>query len=224
MARVDVAIFDAYGTLLDLNSSVRRHAERIGPEWERLNQEWRTKHLEYIWVRSLAGPAQHRDFAKLTEESLRYVAARHGIEDEALIGDLHKSYNELGAYPDAAPMLRELRDRTIGLAILSNGTPEMLAQNVRAANLSELLDDLLSVEDVRVYKPDPRVYRIVVDRYKVAPERVAFMSSNPWDAFGAACFGFRVFWVNRRGLPVEYGLDEKATIITGFAELPDLLT
>ncbi|HEX3347473.1 MAG TPA: haloacid dehalogenase type II [Acetobacteraceae bacterium] len=224
MASVDVAVFDAYGTLLDLNSAVARHAERVGPDWERLNTDWRTKQTEYIWVRSLAGPAQHRDFAVLTEESLRYVAKRHGIEDQALIADLHGAYGDLAAYSDAAPMLRELRERGIGRAILSNGTPAMLDQNVRAAGLTGLLDDLLSVEAVGVYKPDPRVYRLVTERYKVQPQRVAFLSSNPWDAFGAMCFGFRVFWVNRRGLPVEYGLDRTATVITGFAELPDLLT
>jgi 2-haloacid dehalogenase len=224
MAAFDVAVFDAYGTLLDLHSAMQRHAGRLGPDWARLSAEWRVKQIEYTWVRSLVGPAQHLDFAAITGAALRWVCARNGIDDAALIGDLNDAYRSLDAYPGAAPMLTTLRAKGVARAILSNGTPEMLAAGVSAAGIETLLDDVLSVEAAGVFKPDPRVYRLVTERFAVTPERVAFVSSNPWDAFGARCFGFRVFWINRLGLPDEYGLRGGVTEISDFAGLPDLLT
>jgi len=223
MPSIEVAVFDAYGTVLDLHSAVESRAGRIGPDWQRFNADWRSKQLEYCWARSLAGPAEHLDFAAVTEAALRMAAHEHGITDPTLLRDLLDGYGELAAYPDAAPALRALQARGVGRAILSNGTPAMLARNIASAGLTGLLDDVLSVESVGVYKPDPRVYRLAADRFRVAPCRVAFFSSNPWDAFGAACAGLSVFWVNRRNRPVEYGLDTRATVIPGLSEIAALL-
>jgi 2-haloacid dehalogenase len=214
--RVAAVVFDAYGTLLDVHAAMARHAARLGPAWQTLSQEWRVKQLEYTWVRTLTGPAHHADFARVTDDALAFVAARHGIADTALIADLRAAYRRLDAYPDARPALIALRDAGMARAILSNGTPAMLAEGVAAAGLADLLDDVLSVESVGLYKPDARVYRLATDQFDAPPGRIAFVSSNPWDVFGAASFGFRAFWVNRDRSPEEYGVRALAT------ELPDL--
>lgn len=217
---VTAAIFDAYGTLLDVHAAMARHAARLGPAWQALSADWRMKQLEYSWVRTLAGPAQHRDFARLTDDALAWVAARHKITDAALLADLRAAYHRLDAYPDATATLATLRDAGIARAILSNGTPAMLAEAVTAAGLDTLLDDVLSVEAVGIYKPDPRVYRLATERFDLPAGRMAFVSSNPWDGFGALQFGFRVFWVNRTGLPDEYGLRGRVTELADLSALP----
>ncbi|MBV8458636.1 MAG: haloacid dehalogenase type II [Acetobacteraceae bacterium] len=203
---VRVAVFDAYGTLLDVNAAMRGYAARLGPEWERISLEWRTKHIEYTWVRSLAG--RYRGFWALARESLTVVAARQGIADKALLNDILQAYRRLEAYPEVAGALRALKARGLRTGILSNGEPDMLAEAVGAAGLTELLDAVLSVDEIGVYKPDPRVYSLVTGHFGVQPAEAVFFSSNQWDAFGAREFGFRVFWVNRSGAPDEYGLRE----------------
>ena len=218
MARV--AVFDAYGTLLDVDAAMRAHAARLGPDWQRISQEWRFKHLEYTWVRSLAGPATHRDFWLLAQDSLAAVAARHRIADAALLDDVLRSYRRLDAFPEVPETLRGLKAKGIARGILSNGEPSMLAEAVEAAGVADLLDDILSVESVGVYKPDPRVYRLASERFGVPAAEVAFFSSNPWDAFGARSFGFQVFWVNRTGQPDEYGLRGGVTELRDLRDLP----
>jgi len=217
------AVFDAYGTLLDVHSATARHAGRIGPEWQRLSQDWRAKQLEYTFVRSLAGPSHHRDFSRLTDEALAFVAARFGIADEALLADLRAAYRALDAYPEVKPVLAALRAAGRRTAILSNGAPAMLAEGIEAAGLTSLLDAVLSVEAVGVFKPDARVYRLATQRFGVAPEEIAFVSSNAWDAFGALEFGFRVVWVNRAGQPDEYGLRGRVQEVSDLTPLPGLL-
>ena len=213
---VAAAVFDAYGTLLDVHSAVARHAGRIGADWQRVSQDWRARQLEYSWVRSLAGPAHHRDFARLTDDALAFAAARHNIADPALLDDLRAAYRSLDAYPEAPGVLAALRGAGVACAILSNGEPAMLAEGVAAAGLSGLLDAVLSVEDVGVFKPDARVYRLAEARFGRPASDMAFVSSNAWDAFGALSAGFAVYWVNRAGQPDEYGLRGRV------AELPDL--
>src|SRR6185437_10225735 len=134
-----------------------------------------------------------------------WAAAQHGITDAALLAEVLQAYRQLTVFPEAPAMLVRLRDMGIARAILSNGEPGMLADGVRSAGISDLLDDVLSAESAGVFKPDPRVYRLATDRFGVPAEQIAFVSSNPWDAFGASTFGFQVFWVNRNKLPVEYG-------------------
>ena len=214
---IKAAIFDAYGTLLDVHAAMARHAERLGPDWQRISAEWRAKQIEYTWVRSLAGPAHHRDFWTLTQAALAFVAQRHGITDQSLLADVLAAYRRLDAYPEVPALLTSLRDRGIPRAILSNGEPGMLADAVRSAGIADLLDAVLSVESVRVFKPDKRVYELVTDRFGVPAGAVGFYSSNPWDAFGALCFGFQVFWVNRGNQPDEYGLRGRVTELSSLA-------
>jgi 2-haloacid dehalogenase len=219
---IKAAIFDAYGTLLDVHAAMQRHASRLGPDWQAISQEWRTKQIEYSWVRSLAG--RHRDFWQVTRDALDYVAARHGIADAALLDDVMQAYLRLTAFPEVPDVLRRLKARGLACAILSNGTPGMLAAAVDEAGIGPLLDDVISIEEAGVYKPDPRVYALVTARFGLAPGEMAFLSSNPWDAFGAHAFGFRVFRVNRAGLPDEYGLRAEIAELPDLAALPDRLT
>lgn len=223
MDTVRVAVFDAYGTLLDVHSAMARYAERLGPDWQRVSEQWRIKQIEYAWVRSLAGPTQHRDFAQLTSDALNFAAAQHGIGDPALVADIRSAYGSLAAYPDVPGALQGLKNKGIRRAILSNGEPRMLAESVASAGIGALLDAVLRVEEVGVFKPDPRVYQLACDRFGVGAREVAFFSSNSWDAFGAHAFGFRVFWVNRKRQPDEYGLREAVTELPGLAEIPALI-
>ena len=223
MPQVCAAIFDAYGTLLDVHAAMSRHAARLGPTWPAISADWRTKQIEYTWVRSLAGTRHHRDFWHLTEEALAWTAARHGVTDQALLADVLQAYRRLGAFADAAPVLSRLRDGGIKRAILSNGEPGMLADALRAAHIEPLLDAVLSVESAGVFKPDPRVYRLATERFAAPAAQMAFVSSNAWDAFGARAFGFQVFWINRSGAPCEYDLATTATELRDLAALPDAL-
>jgi 2-haloacid dehalogenase len=209
------AVFDAYGTLLDVHAAMAAHADKLPPDWERISQEWRQKQLEYTWVRSLTGPAHHRDFWRITQDALDFVAARHRITDPATRAALLESYRRLAAYPDAVPVLRRLREQGVRTAILSNGDPGMLGDAVRAAGLDALLDAVLSVEAAGVFKPDPRVYQLAVDRLGVVVGDITFVSSNAWDAYGALAFGFQVAWCNRAGSPDEYGLRGQVQEISG---------
>jgi 2-haloacid dehalogenase len=221
--RVSAPIFDAYSTLLDVHAAMSRHAARLGPNWRAISADWRAKQIEYSWVRSLAGATRHRDFWRLTEEALAWTAARHGVTDSALLADVLQAYRQLDAFADAAPVLRRLHDAGVNRAVLSNGEPGMLADAVRAANLEPLLDVILSVEGAGVFKPDPRAYRLATECFGLPAERMALVSSNPWDAFGARAFGFQVFWLNRGGAPREYDLANTATELCDLAALPGQL-
>ena len=223
MVQIQAVVFDAYGTLLDVHAAMARHAARLGPDWPLMSADWRQKQLEYSWIRSLAGPTHHRDFWQLTQDALYWAAARHGIGDAALLADLLTAYRKLDAYPEVPAVLRRIRDRGLSTAILSNGEPGMLADATRSAGLDQLLDLVLSVETVGVFKPAPSVYRLAEQRLGLTGGQIAFVSSNPWDAFGAHAFGFQVFWINRAAQPDEYGLRQVATELTDLAALPDAI-
>lgn len=223
MNRIRAVVFDAYGTLLDIHAAMARHADRLGPDWQRISADWRAKQLEYSWVRSLAGPSHHRDFWRLTQEALAWTATRHGITDPALLADVLLAYRHLDAYPEVGVVLRQLRDAGLSRAILSNGEPGMLRDAVAHAGIDHTLDAVLSVEAAGVFKPDPRVYRLAGAHFGLAGSQMAFVSSNPWDAFGAHAFGFRVFWLNRAGAPREYELGAHVTEIADLSDLPNLL-
>lgn len=216
---IEAVIFDAYGTLLDVHSAVARHATRLGPQAEAFSAEWRVKQLEYSWVRSLTGPAHHQDFWTCTQEALRFVCTRHGVRDQALIQDLLEVYRTLDAYAEVPAMLKALRAKGTRTALLSNGSPLMLADATKAAGISTLLDMLLSVEAVGIFKPDPRVYALAEQRLGLPTARMAFVSANPWDAQAALAAGFRAIRVNRTGAPDEYGL-----AAAGVPSLADLTT
>lgn len=223
MEPIHAVVFDAYGTLLDVHAAMARHADRLGENWPLISADWRQKQLEYSWVRSLAGPGHHRDFWQLTREALAWTATRHGISDAAVLADVLSAYRQLDPYPEVPAVLQQIREWRLPRGILSNGEPGMLADAVRSAGLDQILDFVLSVETVGAYKPTPPVYRLASKRLGLAGNQIAFVSSNPWDAFGAHAFGFQVFWINRTGLPDEYGLREVATVLSDLAALPDAL-
>ncbi len=212
------ALFDVYGTLLDVGSAVTPHAHRLGGQAEAFSLLWRTKQLEYTWVRTLAG--QHLDYARITDDALAFAAARHGVADAALLSDLRDSYEQLTAFPDAAPALRAVG---VTRMALSNGPPPMLGRQLRHAGLAELFDDVISAEAAGVFKPHPDVYRLATARLGLRPGEVAFLSSNPWDVLGAHGFGFHAIWVNRTAQPDEYGLRGAVPEIADLSALPALL-
>jgi 2-haloacid dehalogenase len=216
-APVKACVFDAYGTLFDVHAAVRAHAPRIGAAAEAASALWRTKQLEYTWVRSLMG--RHADFAQVTGEALDYVLARHGIADADLRDALMAAYRRLAAYPEVGGALEALASGGRRLAILSNGTPAWLADAVAAAGLVGRFADVWSVETVGIYKPDARVYRLATEGLGLDASEIGFVSSNPWDAAGAANFGFRAVWVNRTGLPPEYASVAAVPQVASLADL-----
>lgn len=215
------AVFDAYGTLLDVHSAVARHAPRLGPQAQAVSALWRAKQLEYTWI--LSGVGDYEPFDALTDRALGFALAAHGIDDAALRADLLDAYRALSAFADAGPTLAALRAQGLGTAILSNGEPTMLEAAVSAAGLAPLLDAVLSVDPLRRYKPAAAVYRLATQHFGCQPHEIAFVSANAWDAFGAARFGFRAVWLNRAGGPVEYWLERIATVLPGLASLPGSL-
>ena len=196
------AVFDAYGTLFDVNAAVQRHAEAVGPDAARLSEVWRTKQLEYSWTLSLMG--RYRPFWELTERALDHALALHPAVDRGLQERLLDAYRDLDAYPEVPGVLARLRERGVRTAILTNGDSGMIGRAVASAALGPHLDAVLSVDEAGVFKTDPRAYQIALDRLGVGADEVLFCSSNRWDVAGAAAFGFRAVWVNRRGLPDEY--------------------
>ena len=199
-------IFDAYGTLFDVAAAARLAAAEprraaLAAVWPRLADDWRRKQLEYSWLRAVMG--RHADFWTVTEDALDWALEANGLADPELRPRLLALYRELPAYAEVPTTLAALKARGLATAILSNGSPPMLAAAVASAGIGSLLDDVLSVESVGVFKPDARVYGLVTERFGCARDEVLFVSSNGWDAAAAAGYGFRTAWVNRAGLPVE---------------------
>jgi 2-haloacid dehalogenase len=217
---VRALVFDAYGTLFDVASAAARHRDVLGERHVALSRLWRQKQLEYTWLRTLMG--RHADFRQVTADALDYA-----LEALALPAELRERlldiYLRLDAYPDARPTLQRLRERGLRTAILSNGSPDMLATAVESAKLGALLDEVLSVESLGLYKPAPAVYRLAVDRLGVEAAHIGFISANGWDAAGAASFGFRTVWVNREAAPTDRLPGKPLVQIRQLAELPDLL-
>jgi len=199
---ISAYVFDAYGTLFDVHAAAAKHAAVLGTTWERLSDLWRTKQLEYTWVESLMG--RHPDFWAVTERALDHALGTVALRDPGLRAALLSAYRTLEAYSEVPDVLRTLKQRGARTAILSNGSPGMLDDAVQAAGIGDLLDAVISVEEVGIYKPDRRVYELVERHLGVPPHAVSFQSSNAWDAAGAGRFGFQVVWVNRAGRPREY--------------------
>jgi 2-haloacid dehalogenase len=222
LAATKACVFDAYGTLFDNASAARRCRDALGDKADALAALWRTRQLEYSWLRSLMG--RHADFWQVTGESLDYALAALGIAaGDGLRERLMGAFLEIEAFADARNALAALRRAGRPASILSNGSPRMLATAVRSAGLGDLLDHLLSVEEAGVYKPDSRVYQLAVDRLGLPAERICFVSSNGWDAAGAAGFGFVAVWANRSGAPRERLPAEPAAEIRSLDALPRLL-
>ena len=195
-------VFDAYGTLFDVHSAVARHREAVGPEADRLSDVWRAKQLEFTWTRTLMGA--YKPFWSLTEEALDFALARVPAVDRAVKPALLDAYKTLGAYPEVREVLEGLKARGAETAILSNGSPQMLDSAVTSAGLKPVLDACLSVDVLKTYKTEPKVYQMVLDHFEAEASDVSFQSSNRWDIAGAVAFGFRSVWINRSGAPDEY--------------------
>jgi len=220
-SRFKVCVFDAYGTLFDVHAAVAEHAGAIGSRADEVSRLWRAKQLEYTWTRTLMG--RHADFWTLTCEALDVALATHAVDGKTVRAALLDAYRRLSAYPEVPGVLTRLRAAGLKTAILSNGTPGMLRDAVAAAGIAALLDAVLSIEDIGIYKPDARVYDLARDRFGVAAQDICFLSSNAWDAAGAAVFGFEVAWINRGGAPPEYGFAKPAVVLPSLAALPDFV-
>jgi 2-haloacid dehalogenase len=215
-------VFDAYGTLFNVHSAVARHASSLGKAAAEISNLWRAKQLEYSWVQSLM--RRHVDFWELTQRALDYALALHQVSDDRLKRALMESYLALDAYDEIPSVLRKLRAADIKTAILSNGSPFMLQHAMESAGISDLIDKCLSIEEVRVYKPDPAAYQIATSALKLqSPGEACFFSSNAWDVAGAHTFGFRAFWVNRSNQPEEYGLHQKVKRLGSLSDAIELV-
>ena len=192
---INACVFDAYGTLFDVHSAVGKYIERLGDVSEQVSNIWRTKQLEYTWLRSLM--KKHADFWQVTQDALDYALAVFKIKDKQLRNDLINAYLELDCYPEVPDTLQKLKDSGQKIAILSNGSPAMLEAVVKSSGLKDLVEIILSVEMVGIFKPDPAVYQLAVNQLGVTAAEIVFMSSNAWDAVGATAFGLRVAWINR---------------------------
>jgi len=220
LSNIEACVFDAYGTLFDVHSAVAQHRSRLGDQADAISMTWRTKQLEYTWLRSLMGC--HADFWVVTGNALDYALDAFDATDSVLRRDLMEAYLKLDTYAEVVSVLRELKSAGKQLAILSNGSPDMLSAAVESAGIADILDANLSVEDVGIFKPDQRVYQLAVDRLGVAAPNISFQSSNAWDVAGAAFFGFKVVWINRFGQKPERlprGADIEVTDLRSLAAI-----
>ena len=220
-----VYVFDAYGTLFDVTAAAREAAEddafaAIAETWEAIARAWRDKQLQYSWLRAITG--EHADFWQVTGEALDWALEAHGAADPALRERLMQLYWELSAYPEVPAMLGALRDQDRAAGILSNGSPEMLQAAVQSAGIGRLLDHVLSVESVGVFKPSSRVYDMVGRAFGCEAGSVLFVSANGWDVSGAAGYGFTTVWVNRAGAPVDRLPHRPHHVLPDLSGLPDL--
>ncbi len=222
LARTRACVFDAYGTLFDVHSAVRRHETALGDDAHAVSALWRGKQLEYTWLRTLMGA--HADFRTVTADALDVALARFGHgEDAALRDRLLAAYRDLAAYPEVTATLETLRAHGRRTAILSNGAPEMLEAAVATAGIGGLVDAVVSVEEVGVYKPRPEVYDLASTRLGLALEEICFVSANGWDAHGAAHHGLRVVWINRFDQPADRLPGTPLAVIRTLDQLPPLL-
>ena len=194
MKNVKAIIFDAYGTLFDVNSAAEKCKDKIGDKWEGFTNFWRTTQLEYTWLRSLM--KRHEDFWKVTEDSLDKSMNLFKI-DKSMKNELLNLYKVLNTFPEVRDVLNKLKEKNYKLAILSNGTPKLLNELVSSNNLNNIFDDIFSIEEVGIYKPDAKVYDMPVKKYKIQKEEIVFLSANTWDVSGGGNYGYSSIWVNR---------------------------
>ncbi len=218
---IKACVFDAYGTLFDYASAAAQCRGELGGKLDGLNTLWREKQLQYTWLRTLEG--RHADFWTVTGDALDFTLETIGVASPALRDRLMKLYLTLEPFPEVLETLRRLKQAGLKTAILSNGTPEMLQRAVENAKIGPLLDAVLSVEEVGVYKPHPKVYQLAVDRLGVPREAILFQSANAWDAYAASEFGMRVVWCNRYGQKPEHLPGKPDCIVQSLSELPALV-
>ena len=206
MKNVKAIIFDAYGTLFDVNSAAEKCKDKIGDKWEGFANYWRTTQLEYTWLRSLM--KRHKNFWQITEDSLDKSMNTFNI-DKSMRNELLDLYKTLNTFPEVKDVLNKLKEKNYKLAILSNGTPSLLNELVKSNNIENIFDDIFSIEDVGIYKPDSRVYDIPTKKYQIQKNEVAFLSANTWDVSGGGNYGYHAIWVNRNNNIFD-NLDYKA--------------
>jgi len=194
MKNIKAIIFDAYGTLFDVNSAAKKCKDKIGDKWESFANYWRTTQLEYTWLRSLMN--RHKDFWQVTEDSLDKSMKAFKI-DPSMKNELLNLYKTLSTFSEVPEVLKKLKDKNYKLGILSNGTPDLLNELVKSNNLNDIFDNIFSIEEVGIYKPSSKVYDIPVKRYKIQKNEVIFLSSNTWDISGGGNYGYNCIWVNR---------------------------
>ena len=221
LENIDACVFDAYGTLFDVNAAAAKCAAELGDKWQPLADIWRSKQLQYTWLRSLMD--RYVDFWQVTGDALDFALDSLGLDDAGLRRRLMDLYLELEAYEEVAGVLRTLKAGGMKTAILSNGSPKMLRAAAENAGIAESLDAIISVDDLGIFKPHPSVYRLGVDKLGVPADRISFQSSNAWDAAAAATFGFKVVWVNRFGQARERLPDAPDVEITTLHELPAIV-
>ena len=194
MKNIKAIVFDAYGTLFDVNSAAEKCKGKIGDKWEGFANFWRTTQLEYTWLRSLM--KRHKDFWQVTEDSLDKSMKTFSI-DSSMKNELLDLYKKLSPYSEVKGVLNSLKEKKYKLAILSNGTPTLLNELVKSNNLVNIFDDLFSIEEVGIYKPDSKVYDMPIKKYQIKADEIAFLSSNTWDVSGGGNYGYNAIWVNR---------------------------
>ena len=194
MKNIKAIIFDAYGTLFDVNSAAEKCKDKIGHKWENFANYWRTTQLEYTWLRSLMN--RYKDFWKITEDSLDKSMKVFNI-DISMRNELLNLYKKLSPYPEVKKVLNNLKEKNYKIAILSNGTSSLLNELVLSNNLDNVFDDIFSIEEVKIYKPDSKVYNIPINKYQINKDEAAFLSANTWDVSGGGNFGYNSIWVNR---------------------------
>ena len=220
MKNVKAIIFDAYGTLFDVNSAAEKCKDKIGDKWEGFANFWRTTQLEYTWLRSLM--ERHKDFWQVTEDSLDKSIKAFNI-NPSMKNELLNLYKTLSPFKEVPEVLKVLKEKNFKLAILSNGTPDLLNELVKNNNLDNVFDDLFSIEQVGIYKPDSKVYNMPVNKYRVKRNEVAFLSANTWDVSGGGNYGYNAIWVNRNKNIFD-NLDYKPNLeIKNLSELLDLI-
>lgn len=218
---IRACVFDAYGTLFDIHAPTAAIADDLGDKAQSLSEMWRGKQLQYTWLRSLMD--EYTEFWQVTGDGLDYALAAHDIDNPDIRQRLMDLYLTIDAYSDASATLQQLKDAGYATGILSNGSPDMLAAAVNNSGLAPLLDEVMSVHDVGIYKPSPRVYQLAVDRMGVSPQEICFVSANAWDASGAANFGFQVAHLNRFGQPVEGLPGAPKAVMESLSDLPPVL-
>ena len=218
--KTKAVVFDAYGTLFDVNSAAKKCKDKIGAKWETFANFWRTTQLEYTWLRSLM--KRHKNFWDITEDSLDKSMKVFNI-NKNMKNELLSLYKILSTYPEVKEVLEDLKKKNFKLAILSNGTPDLLNELVESNKLNNLFDDLFSIEEVKIYKPDSRVYELPIKKYRIKSDEITFLSANTWDVSGGGNFGYNSIWVNRHNSVFDILDFEPKNEINNLTQLLDIV-
>ncbi len=221
MNKIKACIFDAYGTLFDVNAACRELSKEVGDNWEKLASLWRLRQVEYTWLRNSMD--EYIDFWQITSDALDYAMETLGIENDDLREELLNLYLKLEAYPEVNDLLKKLKQRGLKTGILSNGNMKMLNSAVNNANIREYLDEILSVEDCKIYKPSSKVYDLVKIKMQISKENVLFFSSNAWDMHAASNYGFKTIWVNRFNTKLERLPGKPIDIVNSLEKIDEII-